>query len=458
MAHKHSVYDTDTHFSIDPITRAIKNEGSTKAILMQNDHNAERFTFELPRHVDGHDMSLCNRVEVHYNNIEKQTLTQNKSVYECTDFSVASDDEDVVICSWLISGEATKYEGSLNFCLRFACLTDETIDYQWFSDIFKGISVSKGIYNTEYVAEEYADILAQWKAEIDEALAQGGSGHTHENEDILDKFSEHPERSDLLQYDETIVWTSQNGGVVNLFETNNKGDLTLGVKSNYGVILRHTIKAPPTKTSQLENDSGFVDAEKLKETDAIHTHDNKDVLDTITQETLDNIGKCGDLTPEQWQMLGSMAYSKAGRLIFSGDQVRMCGDGYTISQIEELEGEIRLTLAGGYDDTTHALEESYLTIPLVKGKIETEKSTIMIDPNVHYSFGVVSELRIGFGIGSDDKCNEYSFTFISGTTPTVLTLPDTVKWANELTIEANKRYEVSIVDNIGLWCAVEVSV
>jgi hypothetical protein len=26
-----------------------------------------------------------------------------------------------------------------------------------------------------------------------------------------------------------------------------------------------------------------------------------------------------------------------------------------------------------------------------------------------------------------------------------------------LTVEANKRYEVSIVDNIGLWCAVEVS-
>ena len=183
MAHKHSVYDTDTHFSIDPITRAIKNEGSTKAVLMQNDHNSERFTFELPRHaVDGHDMSLCNRVEVHYNNVEKGSLTQNKGVYECTDFQVAPDDENVVICSWLVSGNATKYEGTLNFCLRFACLTDETIDYQWFSGIFSGFSVSKGIYNTEYVAEEYADILAQWKAEIE------ANTHTHENKKTLDGF------------------------------------------------------------------------------------------------------------------------------------------------------------------------------------------------------------------------------------------------------------------------------
>jgi hypothetical protein len=49
------------------------------------------------------------------------------------------------------------------------------------------------------------------------------------------------------------------------------------------------------------------------------------------------------------------------------------------------------------------------------------------------------------------------FSFTSGATPTVLTLPASVQWANELTVEANKRYEISIVDNIGLWCAVEVS-
>jgi hypothetical protein len=50
------------------------------------------------------------------------------------------------------------------------------------------------------------------------------------------------------------------------------------------------------------------------------------------------------------------------------------------------------------------------------------------------------------------------FSFTSGATPTVLILPASVQWANELTIEANKCYEISIVDNIGLWCAVEVSV
>lgn len=34
MAHKHSIYDTDPHFKIDPATRAIQNE-SGKVKLMQ---------------------------------------------------------------------------------------------------------------------------------------------------------------------------------------------------------------------------------------------------------------------------------------------------------------------------------------------------------------------------------------------------------------------------------------
>jgi hypothetical protein len=96
-------------------------------------------------------------------------------------------------------------------------------------------------------------------------------------------------------------------------------------------------------------------------------------------------------------------------------------------------------------------------------KSETTNLTLMettatLEPNTHYSFGEVETLTLEFAEGKTDKVNEYSFTFTSGATPTILTLPSSVQWANELTVEANKRYEVSIVDNIGLWCAVEVSV
>ena len=80
-------------------------------------------------------------------------------------------------------------------------------------------------------------------------------------------------------------------------------------------------------------------------------------------------------------------------------------------------------------------------------------------PNVFYDFGKRISVYIPKLIeGDPDKHNEYMFSFISGETATELTLPSSVQWVNELTVEANKRYEISIVDNIGLWCAVDLAV
>lgn len=96
-------------------------------------------------------------------------------------------------------------------------------------------------------------------------------------------------------------------------------------------------------------------------------------------------------------------------------------------------------------------------VEIATNRITSAGGTSTILPNTDYSFGECESLTITFTEGKKSKRNEYMFSFTSGATPTVLTLPDTVKWANELTVEANKRYEISIVDNIGLWCAVEVS-
>ncbi len=90
-------------------------------------------------------------------------------------------------------------------------------------------------------------------------------------------------------------------------------------------------------------------------------------------------------------------------------------------------------------------------------RIETTATHFAIKPNVDYSFAECKTLIIDFFEGKPNKRNEYMFSFTSGATPTVLTLPGTIKWVNELTIEANKRYEISIVDNIGLWCAIGVN-
>lgn len=165
MAVRHGVTDTDRHFIIDPITRTIKNQ-SGKLVLIQYDHNSERFTFECPRHVDEHDMSLSDKVEIHYIN----TGTGNSwssGIYEADDLRISADNTDVVTFSWLISQNATQHVGKLNFIIRFTCVGDDaTLEYAWNTGIYSDIAIAKSIYNGEEFVEEYIDVLEMWKQDL----------------------------------------------------------------------------------------------------------------------------------------------------------------------------------------------------------------------------------------------------------------------------------------------------
>ena len=51
--------------------------------------------------------------------------------------------------------------------------------------------------------------------------------------------------------------------------------------------------------------------------------------------------------------------------------------------------------------------------------------------------------------------NEYMFEFVSGSTATVLSLPNNIQFPEDYEIEANKKYQISIVYNIGLIVGVD---
>lgn len=161
MSHLHAVSDTDNSFIVDAITREIINKSANKTLVMQYDHNSEVFSFELPRYIEGHDMLNCNRVEVHYLN------GTNEGIYLITDLALHPNDETKLKCSWTVSQHATKAVGTLSFLLRFMCLTDDVVDYAWSTSIYSGIKISKGIYNSEIVAEQYIDTLKAWENRLE---------------------------------------------------------------------------------------------------------------------------------------------------------------------------------------------------------------------------------------------------------------------------------------------------
>lgn len=85
-------------------------------------------------------------------------------------------------------------------------------------------------------------------------------------------------------------------------------------------------------------------------------------------------------------------------------------------------------------------------IPQVTGS----GTSVTLQPNQFYVFGEVAELDVSFASGAAGQVNEYHFSFESGATAAVLSLPVDVVMPDSFNIEANKIYEISVINNKGL--------
>jgi hypothetical protein len=162
----HNVFDTDKHFSINVSTRELTNQTPEKTQLMQGDHNSERISFNMPRYVEGHDMTLCNVIQVHYTNIDTKTKEEVPGLYDVIDVQTSPEDENTAIFTWLVSANATGLVGSLQFRITFKCVKDGIDVYRWNTEICKELKVSKGITNSECFDEDCADFVSGWEERI----------------------------------------------------------------------------------------------------------------------------------------------------------------------------------------------------------------------------------------------------------------------------------------------------
>ena len=140
-----------------------------------------------------------------------------------------------------------------------------------------------------------------------------------------------------------------------------------------------------------------------------HTHDNKDVLDQIT---------------EDWNKQSDWNISDENDVAFIKNKP---------TKLSEFNNDV------GY------LKEPIIGYPI----INTTQSTIEIKPNTYYKFGNVDSLNITFTSSDSSYTQEYCFEFIANES-TTLNLPDTVKWIKNPQIESGKTYQVSILNNIGV--------
>lgn len=156
MALKHTISDSKIQFVVDPVTRAIINKSSGKTELMQYDHNSERFTFEVPRYIENHDMSQCDVIQVHYTNTNTATSVSLRKTYRgvhtVDDVKLESEDSEIITFSWLVPETATMFAGSLKFQLKFICHDDEDEEvdgYKWHTKINDDMTITAGLAYSE---------------------------------------------------------------------------------------------------------------------------------------------------------------------------------------------------------------------------------------------------------------------------------------------------------------------
>lgn len=84
-------------------------------------------------------------------------------------------------------------------------------------------------------------------------------------------------------------------------------------------------------------------------------------------------------------------------------------------------------------------------------------NSMSLSPNVYYrnTNTALSSLTITLNSESDSTIlNEYFVEFTTSSSGTTVSLPSNIKWMNEVTptFEANKMYQISIVNNLGTYC------
>ena len=156
------IIDADEHFTINTVTRAISNASNQKVSLMQYDNKSERYSFDIDRYIDKHDLTKCNRVQIHFLNVGPNKQ-KHPGLYLVDDVQVMTSNENKISFTWLISQDATLLNGTLQFLVSFECVDGDDILYRWSTSIYNAIQITAGMDNDNSIYETYADELLTWQ-------------------------------------------------------------------------------------------------------------------------------------------------------------------------------------------------------------------------------------------------------------------------------------------------------
>ena len=437
---------------IDPETRTITVPPEYQLLGVENDKRAERIYFQCPKIVgDNQDLSQDYILFVNYVN-----ANGDPDAYKINDMQVEGDN---ITFSWLLEEKVTLYQGNIQISFCGIIPGDEQEDpdkNRWGTTINTDCTVLTGLKCTQQVAESNPDALTQIWAAIDELKAGGGgSGTPGVGIDRIEKTSTQGLVDTYTIYltdGSNYTFTVTNGAKGEKGDKGDKGDTgETGPQGPAGETGPQGPVGPAGKDGAQgpKGDTGEQGPQGPKG-------------DTGATPNI-QIGTVQTLDPGQ-QATASMTGTPENPLLNLGIPKGEKGDPGEGSEAEPYELPIMsdTQLGGGKavektdEDVPVAVDPStgqlfVPTYPESGGatvqQMQNTDTTVTLQPNILYIFPEMSNLDVTI----PQTEQEIHFFFDSGATATVFSLQ--AQGGGQIctdaySIDANMRYEVSVLHNV----------
>ena len=328
-------------------------------------------------------------------NIRINFMNANNSgdVYAVTDKAVSGDN---ITFSWLVGRNALAYRGNIRFIVCLKKTDAEGVVQQEFNTTVATLSVLEGLETTEAVVAENPDIIEQILARLDELEENGGG-------------------SDTSGKDGREIEIQNNGTVIQW---------------------RYVGDSSWTDLVQLS-------ALKGEKGDKGDKGEKGDTGDTGPQGETGAQGPKGDTGATPNIQIGTV------QTLEPGQQATASMSGTPENPLLNLG-----IPKGEKGDPGEDAESSSSATP--RQEMQNTDAVVTLQPNILYVFPEMASLTVTLAEPSDTNvANEYHFFFISGATATTLTLNDVL--SDAYSIEANMKYEVSILEGVAYIKGVSMS-
>ena len=156
---------TENVYEINLNTRTIE---TPEYLSTQKDHYAETIYFKCDRYFDNMDLSTATCV-INYihKNVKDEMGQQVPGHIYAVPFLDISTEPGKILIPWCISGDATKYAGTINFSINFYQLQQnaDTLEYKIIYSLNTLPAISKILHGLEIenIAEEEAELATSYQ-------------------------------------------------------------------------------------------------------------------------------------------------------------------------------------------------------------------------------------------------------------------------------------------------------